>query len=74
MNIQLFGRPYIQWSARASRAGDHALAIADYLFQCLDCRVVLGFGEGAESCMRGACAPQKNENDNSTSFTIVMPS
>ena len=45
-------------SARASRAGDRALAIAD--FSC--CAPRGGkedFGEGAEISTRGACAPQR---------------
>ena len=54
-------------TARASRACDHALAIANFCVHsvsCSDCTTLspLGaptcFGEGAEMCMRGACAPQ----------------
>ncbi|PYJ21159.1 MAG: hypothetical protein DME99_08495 [Verrucomicrobia bacterium] len=45
--------------ARASRAGDRALAIANFL-QLIQLfpRAQRYFGEGAEMCTRGACAPR----------------
>ena len=58
-------------SARASRAGDRVLAIANFLLtaslsaslfatRCisLSWRPRTYFGEGAEMCTRGACAPR----------------
>lgn len=44
-------------SAPASRAGDRALAIANFSC-CARCRGEEDFGKGAEIGTRGACAPQ----------------
>jgi len=44
-------------NARASRAGDRALAIANFSY-CLRCGGREDFGEGAEISTRGACAPR----------------
>jgi hypothetical protein len=44
-------------SARASRVGDRALAIADFSC-CASSGDEEDFGEGAEISTRGACAPQ----------------
>jgi hypothetical protein len=44
-------------SARASRAGDRALAIANFSC-CARWGGEEDFGEGAEISTRGACAPQ----------------
>jgi|GEM_PF-3057870 len=44
-------------SARASRAGDGALAIANFLFRAIE-QSKACFGEGAKTSTRGACAPQ----------------
>jgi len=44
-------------TAHASRAGDGALAIANFLC-CVRCGAEEDFGEGAEISTRGACAPQ----------------
>jgi hypothetical protein len=47
-------------SARVSRAGDRALAIAN--LSCCDlCGSEKHFGEGAEIRTRGACAPQNGQ-------------
>jgi hypothetical protein len=49
------------WGAHApSRAGDGALAVADFSAQLLEF-VTQHFGEGAEMDTRGACAPQTRE-------------
>jgi len=45
-------------SARASRAGDGALAIANFIASRFFLVRCVGFGEGAETGTRGACAPQ----------------
>src|SRR3954454_24334094 len=49
-------------SAHASRAGECALALAmqDHLNLFHLLRSPERFGEGAETCTRGACAPQKH--------------
>jgi hypothetical protein len=44
-------------SARASRAGDGALAIANFLPGPIALNKAC-FGEGAKTSTRGACAPQ----------------
>ncbi|PYL48826.1 MAG: hypothetical protein DMF32_08385 [Verrucomicrobia bacterium] len=46
-------------SARASRAGDRALAVANFLAFAVLKLEGTHFGEGAEMCTRGACAPRK---------------
>jgi hypothetical protein len=60
--------PKLPGSARASRAGNRALAIANFLLMALLSGILLRtlhfievaasdlFGEGAEMCMRGLCA------------------
>jgi hypothetical protein len=55
---KLFGEAPRVWGAHApSRAGDHALVIANFSY-CTHRESQEDFGEGAEISTRGACAPQ----------------
>ena len=55
-------------SARASRAGDGALAIANFVASVVLLAREVGFGEGAETGTRGACAPQNLRWQNAPRF------